>query len=209
MEWNLRLVYYASAAVKDHLPQWIEYEEVISSGCIGLIEAVERFDPAVGGTFAAYALPRILGSIWRGMEKYTGVSRRAFQKMRKIKKAEEILYQEKGRRPLDAEIMFALQMEEKEYQRWKNRTPERAAESYEALELAAEEDMASQYEEEDLVRRLRVELQALEPVKLSLIQDVYYREQSLRSVSTRQGISRWRLQKMHHEILEELRRKML
>ena len=209
MEWNLRLVYYASAAVKDHLPQWIEYEEVISSGCIGLIEAVERFDPAVGGTFAAYALPRILGSIWRGMEKYTGVSRRTFQKMRKIKKAEEILYQEKGRRPLDAEIMSALQMEEKEYQRWKNRTPERAAESYEALELAAEEDMASQYEEEDLVRRLRVELQALEPVKLSLIQDVYYREQSLRSVSTRQGISRWRLQKMHHEILEELRRKML
>lgn len=209
MEWNLRLVYYASAAVKDHLPQWIEYEEVISSGCIGLIEAVERFDPAVGGTFAAYALPRILGTIWRGMEKYTGVSRRAFQKMRKIKKAEEILYQEKGRRPLDAEIMSALQMEEKEYQRWKNRTPERAAESYEALELAAEEDMASQYEEEDLVRRLRVELQALEPVKLSLIQDVYYREQSLRSVSTRQGISRWRLQKMHHEILEELRRKML
>lgn len=209
MEWNLRLVYYASAAVKDHLPQWIEYEEVISSGCIGLIEAVERFDPAVGGTFAAYALPRILGSIWRGMEKYTGVSRRAFQKMRKIKKAEEILYQGKGRRPLDAEIMSALQMEEKEYQRWKNRTPERAAESYEALELAAEEDMASQYEEEDLVRRLRVELQALEPVKLSLIQDVYYREQSLRSVSTRQGISRWRLQKMHHEILEELRRKML
>ncbi len=209
VEWNLRLVYYASAAVKDHLPQWIEYEELISSGCIGLIEAVERFDPAVGSTFAAYAVPRILGSIWRGMEKYTGVSRRAFQKMRKIKKAEETLYQEKGRRPLDVEIISALQMKEKEYQRWRNRMPERAAEPYEALELAAEEDTASQYEEADLVRRLRAELRALEPVKLSLIQDVYYREQSLRSVSARQGISRWRLQKMHHEILEELRRKML
>ncbi len=209
VEWNLRLVYYASAAVREYLPQWIEYEELISSGCIGLIEAVERFDPAIGSTFAAYAVPRILGSIWRGMEKYTGISRRAFQKMRKIKKMEELLYQEMGRRPLDAEIMSALQIEEKEYQRWKNRMPERAAEPYDVLELASEEDMASQYEEADLVGRLRAELQTLEPVKLSLIQDVYYRKQSLRSVSAKQGISRWRLQKMHHEILEELRRKML
>ena len=41
----------------------IEYEELYSGGCVGLIKAAERFDESLGYKFSTYAVPVILGEI--------------------------------------------------------------------------------------------------------------------------------------------------
>ena len=41
----------------------IEYDDLYSAGCVGLIKAADRFDPARGWQFSTYAVPVILGEI--------------------------------------------------------------------------------------------------------------------------------------------------
>ena len=43
----------------------VEYEELYSAGCVGLVEACDRFEPERGLCFSTYAVPVILGEIRR------------------------------------------------------------------------------------------------------------------------------------------------
>ncbi|MBR5201677.1 MAG: sigma-70 family RNA polymerase sigma factor [Clostridia bacterium] len=43
----------------------VDYEDLYSAGCIGLIKAVDRFDESLGFAFSTYAVPSILGEIRR------------------------------------------------------------------------------------------------------------------------------------------------
>lgn len=59
---NLGLVHSLAHRLKG---RGIEYEELYSTGCVGLIKAVEGFDPARGLKFSTYAVPVILGEMKR------------------------------------------------------------------------------------------------------------------------------------------------
>jgi RNA polymerase sigma-B factor len=41
------------------------FEDVVQAGCIGLLNAIDRYDPAAGTAFSSYAVPTILGEIRR------------------------------------------------------------------------------------------------------------------------------------------------
>jgi len=43
----------------------VEYEELYAAGCVGLVKAVDRFEPERGLCFSTYAVPVILGEIRR------------------------------------------------------------------------------------------------------------------------------------------------
>lgn len=43
----------------------MEYDDLFQSGCVGLIKAVDRFDPSLGYAFSTYAVPVIIGEIKR------------------------------------------------------------------------------------------------------------------------------------------------
>lgn len=49
----------------------IAYEEYFQLACMGLLEAVERFDPAYGAQFQTYAAKRMQGAILNGLERLT------------------------------------------------------------------------------------------------------------------------------------------
>lgn len=51
------------ACAKKFTGKGIEYEELYSCGCVGLIKAAERFDKSLGFKFSTYAVPVILGEI--------------------------------------------------------------------------------------------------------------------------------------------------
>src|SRR5437588_13125610 len=57
------LVKYVIGRLAISLPAILDYEDVLSYGTIGLIEAVERFDQSKGVKFEPYAIPRVRGAI--------------------------------------------------------------------------------------------------------------------------------------------------
>lgn len=62
IEQNLGLVH---ACVKKFVGRGIEYDDLYSSGCVGLIKAVDNFDSNLGYKLSTYAVPVILGEIKR------------------------------------------------------------------------------------------------------------------------------------------------
>ena len=60
IEQNLRLVH---ACAHRFTGKGVEYDDLYSAGCVGLVKAVNRFDPSLGYRLSTYAVPVILGEI--------------------------------------------------------------------------------------------------------------------------------------------------
>ncbi|MGH3094941.1 MAG: sigma-70 family RNA polymerase sigma factor [Streptosporangiales bacterium] len=61
------------------LPPHVEYADLVSSGTLGLFEALDRFDPRAGKPFEAFAFPRIRGAMLDHVRKVDGLPRYAAQ----------------------------------------------------------------------------------------------------------------------------------
>lgn len=73
-----------------------ELDDLISCGVIGLMEAIERFDPARGGAFEAYAQIRIKGEMIDYMRRQDWVPVHTRQRFRQIEAAFQQIAQETG-----------------------------------------------------------------------------------------------------------------
>ncbi|MGN0652654.1 MAG: sigma-70 family RNA polymerase sigma factor [Gemmiger sp.] len=88
----------------------IEYEELYSAGCLGLVKACDGFDPARGVCFSTYAVPVILGEIKKlfrdgGTVK---VSRSVKELGLKVTAERERLLKSAGTEPTVAQLAEAL-----------------------------------------------------------------------------------------------------
>lgn len=82
-------------------------EDLVQVGSVGLIKAVDRFDPARGHEFASYAAPTVLGEIKRYLRDsgwLVRAPRRAQELQGAVRRAREELQQETGRAPTVSEI---------------------------------------------------------------------------------------------------------
>lgn len=83
------------------------FDDVVQAGTIGLIHAVDRYEPERGAAFSTYAVPTIIGSIRRHFRDSTWsmkVPRRLQELRGRIDAAHDQLAQELGRSPTVAEI---------------------------------------------------------------------------------------------------------
>ncbi|HEY7824840.1 MAG TPA: SigB/SigF/SigG family RNA polymerase sigma factor [Acidimicrobiia bacterium] len=82
-------------------------DDVVQAGSLGLVQAVDRFDPDRGIAFASFAVPTIIGAIRRHFRDSTWtikVPRKAQELRGRIDSAHDALAQELGRSPTVAEI---------------------------------------------------------------------------------------------------------
>ncbi len=110
---NLRLVHTCCHRMKG---RGIEYDDLYGAGCVGLIKAVDGFDPERGLCFSTYAVPVILGEIRRlfrdgGSVK---VSRGLKELSLKVTRAQEQFAKQQGRPPTVAELAELLQVSPEE-----------------------------------------------------------------------------------------------
>jgi len=66
IEEALPLVRSLARGLLPRLPAHVDLDDVVQDGCVGLVEAAARFDPAAGVPFAAFARRRILGAMLDG-----------------------------------------------------------------------------------------------------------------------------------------------
>ncbi|MFI7356053.1 SigB/SigF/SigG family RNA polymerase sigma factor [Streptomyces avidinii] len=108
VELNLSMVKYAATRVRHCSAPW---EDVIQVGTIGLIKAINRFDPERGFEFMSFALPTIVGEIKRYFRDTTWAVRvpRRLQELRiDLAKANDALEQELGHAPSAQELAERL-----------------------------------------------------------------------------------------------------
>ena len=102
-EENLGLVHLCANKFRG---RGIEYEELYSAGCIGLLKAVKAFDTERGVKFSTYAVPVILGEIKRIFRDggIVRVSRSLKELSVRIQKIREDFIKSNGREPLLSEL---------------------------------------------------------------------------------------------------------
>lgn len=101
---HLALVKRVALHLKARLPSFMELDELIQVGMIGLIEADKSFDTSKGVEFEVFAKNRIRGAILDQVRKLSHLPRSAIVNIRTHNEAESILSSQLGRKPLHSEL---------------------------------------------------------------------------------------------------------
>lgn len=114
IELNMSLVRFAAKRFSNRVDQM---EDILQVGSIGLIKAIDRFDPDYGVEFVTFAMPTIIGEIkrfFRDTSWSVHVPRRLQELRLSVAKATDILAAELDRVPTVAELAERLAVSEEE-----------------------------------------------------------------------------------------------
>lgn len=109
------LVKRVALHLKTRLPSYVDIDDLVQSGMIGLIEAIQNFKDGYGATFETYAAIRIRGSIIDELRQRDWTPRSVRQNTRAIREAMLKLSHEKGRPATDVEIAAYLNVDINRY----------------------------------------------------------------------------------------------
>ena len=87
----LPLVKYVVARMAVAPPSGMDYEDLISFGTMGLLDAIDRFEPERGFSFQTFAVPRIRGAVLDELRKCDWFSRTGREKLQRLERATEKL----------------------------------------------------------------------------------------------------------------------
>src|ERR1700745_1594708 len=104
------LVKYVSGRMASGLPAHVEEADLISYGLVGLISAIERFEPEREIKFETYAITRIKGAIIDELRSLDWVARSGRARAREIEKANSKLEHQLQRAPTDEEMAVELEI---------------------------------------------------------------------------------------------------
>ena len=207
---NLGLVH---ACAKRFVGRGIEYDDLFQAGCVGLVKAVDGFDPDRGLCFSTYAVPLILGEM-RHLFREGGamkVSRSLRSLSIQVGRLREKLLSAHGREPTVEELAAVLGIE-----------PALAAQAVcvalPPLSLTHGEDgeegqmdLPCDSPEESVTDRLALKqvLAELAPRDRDLIEMRYLRKMTQQTVADQLGMTQVQVSRKERALLLEMRRKLL
>ena len=115
---NLSLVHHVARQLARSLAANADIDEMVSSGTLGLMSAMDSFDASRGLAFSTYAVTRIRGAILDELRRQDHVPRSIRRKTRDIAAARESLMHTLGRRPGDDEVAELLDVDVTTMWRW-------------------------------------------------------------------------------------------
>ncbi|MEW2614221.1 SigB/SigF/SigG family RNA polymerase sigma factor [Streptomyces sp. NPDC047880] len=213
IEANLPLVRYAAARFRSRNEPM---EDVVQVGTIGLINAIDRFDPDRGVQFPTFAMPTVVGEIkryFRDNVRTVHVPRRLHELWVQVNSATEDLTTAFGRTPTTAEIAERLRITEDEVLscieagRSYHATSLEAAQEGDGLpglldRLGYEDPALDGVEHRDLVRHLLVQLPEREQ-RILLLR--YYSNLTQSQISAELGVSQMHVSRLLARSFQRLR----
>src|ERR1700733_4286259 len=109
------LIKFIAQKIAVRLPSNIELDDLISSGVIGLMDAIEKYDPTRDNKFKTYAEFRIRGAILDELRAQDWVPRSVREKAKLLEKVYSKIEQRMGRQATDEEVCAELNITQEEY----------------------------------------------------------------------------------------------
>ncbi|MBV6521256.1 MAG: RNA polymerase sigma factor FliA [Gemmatimonadaceae bacterium] len=119
---NLNLVHHVARQLSRALAAPTDFDELVSCGTIGLMNALDAFEPSRGLAFSTFAVPRIRGAILDELRRQDHVPRSVRRKTRDIAHARETLTRIFGRSAEDREVAEHLGIDLPTLWRWQSET---------------------------------------------------------------------------------------
>ncbi|HUF31028.1 MAG TPA: FliA/WhiG family RNA polymerase sigma factor [Gemmatimonadaceae bacterium] len=117
---HLNLVHHVARQLSRTLAAYADFDELVSAGAMGLMNALDHFDAGRGLAFSTFAVPRIRGSILDELRRLDHVPRSIRRKSRDIGTAREALTRTLGRMPDDRLLAGHLGVDLDTLWRWQS-----------------------------------------------------------------------------------------
>ena len=114
------LVKLVAGRLSMYLGYNVEYEDLVSYGIFGLIDAIDKFDRSKDVKFETYASLRIRGAILDQIRKMDWIPRTVRQRQRKIDDAIKSVEMRTGKNASDEELAAELKISEEELCSWQS-----------------------------------------------------------------------------------------
>ena len=109
------LIKFIAQKIAARLPTNIELDDLISSGVIGLMDAIDKYDSSRDNKFKTYAEFRIRGAILDELRAQDWVPRSVREKAKALERCYSKIEQLKGRQATDEEVCSELGISQEEY----------------------------------------------------------------------------------------------
>lgn len=210
---NMGLVW---SIVRKFLNRGTEADDLFQIGCIGLIKAIDKFNPAFDVQFSTYAVPMIMGEIKRHLrdDGIIKVSRSLKELSIKAKGVMDKLSKENGREPTVKEVAAYLEVSVEELVMALDATvtPEsinaKLGEDSKDIEstLGCEEDM-----EQNVINKIAIKdaLSSLTARERRIIVLRYFKDKTQSQIAGLLGISQVQVSRIEKKVLAQMRDKII
>jgi RNA polymerase sigma factor for flagellar operon FliA len=217
---NAYLIKYVAGRLNIYFTASLEYDDLVSFGVFGLIDAIDKFDIGKGVKFETYASLRIRGAIIDNIREQDWVPRSLRQKGKDLERAYSELEIELGRPPSDEEAAAKMGLSMKEFSKLVDdasiatlvsldETSEQNGEPGEGIEIEDGSDSPEkQAEASELREILAREIDKLSDKEKTVISFYYYDELTLKEISEIMKVSESRISQLHTKAVAKLRGKL-
>lgn len=214
------LVKVVAGRLNMYLGYSVEYDDMVSYGIFGLIDAIDKFDMAKEVKFETYASLRIRGAILDQIRKMDWIPRTIRQKQKQIDNAMKEVEQETGREANDEEIAKKLGISSDEFLDWQcqmkvNNVVSLNEYMEQGSDVPADKNIASGFdgpeaviEQSELKEMLEEALDLLTDKEKKVILLYYYEELTLKEISYVLEVSESRVSQLHTKALQKMKTKM-
>lgn len=210
-------IYLVVGVVKRMMPQYKSYceeEDLVSSGVLGLIDAVQKFDRSFNVKFQTYATIRIRGEVLDFLRKQDWASAGLRRKIKSIQKTYETLETGLHRQPTEREVAESLGITEQEVTAVLQQSQMFNVVNFEAMLYEQETDSCAPAEQHDPYRMmenrelgetLRSIIGTLPEKERMVIVLHYYEGLTMKSIAKILGVSESRVSQIHSKTLMKMR----
>lgn len=218
------MIKYVANRIAMRLPPHVEVDDLISVGVLGLLDAIEKYDPGRGAKFKTYAEFRVRGSILDELRSLDWVPRSIRQKATQMDNVTQRLQGKYGRPPEDEEIAEELGLDMNEFFTAMNDTRSMPILSLEDLGINketgeqqnlldcligdSEADPATQIRLDELKQIIAQGIDTLPEKERLMISLYYYEELTMKEIGEVLGITESRVSQIHSKAVFRLRTKL-
>lgn len=214
------LVKLVAGRLSMYLGYNVEYEDLVSYGIFGLIDAIDKFDLGKEVKFETYASLRIRGTILDQIRKMDWIPRTVRQKQKRIDEAIKQIEMRTGKNASDEELAVELGISDDELLNWQSQLKVTNVVSLnEYLEQGSEPVMDARknshfqqpedkVQEDELKQMLAETMETLTEKESKVILLYYYEELTLKEISNILEVSESRVSQLHTKALMKMRKKL-
>ena len=219
VEKYIPLVKYLASRVMIGKTKYIEYEDLVSYGVIGLPDAINRFDSEKGMQFSSYATLRIKGAMIDEIRRCRPISKGAMDKLAKYNESVEALQNKLMREPNLKEIALYMGISEDEVSQIENHINYMSIISLESVLYSDDDDMTimdtiedrdsispeEALENDEKIKILQEAIEMLKEKDKLVLKLYYYEKLTLKEIGVILEVSESRVCQLHSRAIRNLR----
>ena len=215
-----QLVKLVAGRMSMYLGHNVEYDDLVSNGIFGLIDAIDKFDLEKNVKFETYASLRIRGAILDQIRKMDWIPRTVRQKQRQLDEAIKAIEMRTGKTATDEEVAKELSISLEDLTNWQAQLnvtnvvslnefeeagPEPVVDVSESSRFSQPEEVV---EEEELKQKLIESMEVLTEKERKVIELYYYEEMTLKEISMILEVSESRVSQLHTKAIVKMKKIM-